>query len=131
MDDYTKKNSLARGEMLRAEHRRKRLHDGSAVVAKGERFSIRAAYEAARRGMMMQDINKAMNADGGVVVKDEPTMRVEAPNSSMCMSFDDIMPAVQRRITVGDQQQATPTHPGFRNGIVMGARMGDIDDAGY
>ena len=132
MDDYTKKMSLARNAMLHAEHRRKRLHDGSAVVGKTERLSMKAAYDAARRGMALQDISKALNSHGGLPVKDEPGMHVEAPNSPMCMSFDEIMPAVQRRITVGDQQQATPTHPGFRNGLVMGARMGrDIDDEGY
>ena len=133
MDEMTKRMSLARNAMLHVEHARKKRHDGAAAIdAKGGKLDMKAAYEAAGKGSDMRGITGALNPAGGMPVNDEPGMRMEVPNASYCISYEELMPAVNRRITVGDQLQPTPMHAGFQNiGMVLMNTSRDIDDAGF
>ncbi len=123
---------MARNAMLHVEHAKKKRFNGAASIdAKGgPKLDIRAAYEASRQGSDMRGVSGALN--GGMPVDDEPKMHMEAPNASYCISYEEMMPAVNRRITVGDQMQPTPMHADFQHfGMVMMNSKRDIDDEGY
>lgn len=107
MSSMTKMRSLARSKMLHVEHSRKRLHTGNAMEGRGGMMDLKSAYEAGRGGDM-KAAEGALNMQGGMMVDDTPDMHMIKDNSSYCMSYEELMPAVARRVTVGDQMQ--PMH---------------------
>lgn len=112
MDSATKMRSLARNAMLHVEHRNKRLHTGNAIEGRGGMVDLKGAYEASRGGDM-KAAEAALNMHGGMIVDDEPTMHTIKDNSSYCMYYEELIPAVNRRVTVGDQVQPMPNHAGW------------------
>jgi hypothetical protein len=60
--------------------------------------------------MDARGIERALNPHDNMPIDDEPMMHTEVVNSAYCMSYDELIPAVNRRVTVGDQLQPTPGH---------------------
>lgn len=126
MDGLTKERSLARHALFHVEHARKRHHNGNAIEGRSERMDFKGAYNAAASGADMAGIGRALNGVANMPMDDEPRMQTEVAGSSYCMSYGDLMPAVGRRMTVGDQVQPIANMMGVRYAL-----EGDIDNDGF